>query len=152
MQDSLWELHLKSLAGALPIMLGDPRNLSHADQQKYRGYADWLQTMDRLYSVMSYRQDLPGFGEPMEGMWDGFQRINTDSKSGGIIGVFRQGSFETTRQVTIAGLQPLQMYQVRAMNGKVISTQTGKKLQQTGFTVELDKLYDGALFEIGKSN
>ena len=55
---------------------------------------------------MSYRQDLPGFGEPMEGMWDGFQRINTDSKQGGIIGVFRHGAAETKRQVTVTASRP----------------------------------------------
>jgi alpha-galactosidase len=36
--------------------------------------------MENRYSIMSYRQDLPGFGEPKEGMWDGFSRINTESK------------------------------------------------------------------------
>ena len=73
MQDPGWETHIKSIAGALPIMLGDPRKLSDADQKKYRGYADWLQQMEAKYGIMSFRQDLPGFGEPMEGMWDGFQ-------------------------------------------------------------------------------
>ncbi len=80
MQDSAWDIHIKSLAGALPIMLGDPRKLTTTDLAKYRGYADWLQLMENRYQIMSYRQDLPGFGEPMEGMWDGFQRMNTDLK------------------------------------------------------------------------
>ena len=94
MQDKDWEMHIKSIAGALPIMLGDPRKLSETDLKKYRGYADWLQQMEAKYDIMSFRQDLPGFGEPMEGMWDGFQRINTETKDGGIIGIFRHGSVE----------------------------------------------------------
>ena len=118
MQDKDWEMHIKSLAGALPIMLGDPRKLSAGDLKKYRGYADWLQEMETKYSIMSYRQDLPGFGEPMEGMWDGFQRINTETKRGGIIGVFRQGSVETKRIVTIKYLDPDKTYQVKSMNGR----------------------------------
>lgn len=68
MQDTAWYLHRKSLAGALPIMLGDPRKLSPPDFKKYRGFADWLQLMETHYSVMSFRQDLPGFGEPADGM------------------------------------------------------------------------------------
>ncbi len=92
MQDAGWEMHIKSLAGALPIMLGDPRKLSGPDLKTYRTYADWLQAMQTNYDFMSYRQDLAGFGEPMDGRWDGFQRINTDSKQGGIIGVFRHGA------------------------------------------------------------
>ncbi len=55
---------------------------------------------------MSYRQDLAGFGEPMNGMWDGFQRINVTDHSGGIVGVFRQGSHEEERVVTINYLNP----------------------------------------------
>jgi|GEM_PF-3095071 alpha-galactosidase len=42
---------------------------------------------------MSYRQDLANFGEPMEGHWDGYQRINFDTKSGGIIGVLGKVQF-----------------------------------------------------------
>ncbi len=55
MQDTAWEMHIKSIAGALPIMLGDPRNLSESDLKKYRAYADWLQMMEKKYSIMSYR-------------------------------------------------------------------------------------------------
>ncbi len=149
MQDTLWDLHIKSLAGALPIMLGDPRKLSPTDLVKYRGFADWLQLMDKRYQVMSYRQDLPGFGEPMEGKWDGFQRINTETRSGGIIGVFRQGAVETKRLVTVHDLDPEKTYQVKQMDGKLIAEQTGRELYDKGFEVDLDNLYDGALFEIG---
>jgi len=148
MQDSLWELHIKSLTGALPIMLGDPRKLSPAELARYRSYADWLQQMDKQHQVMTYRQDLPGFGEPMEGMWDGFQRINTQTKSGGIIGVFRQGAVEDSRLVTVNYLEPSIVYVVKKMDGQVVATLSGKELQDKGFEVKLDKLYDGELFEV----
>jgi len=150
MQDKDWETHIKSIAGALPIMLGDPRKLSETDLKKYRGYADWLQKMESKYSIMSYRQDLPGFGEPMEGMWDGFQRINTETKSGGIIGIFRHGSVETRRVVTVKYLDPEKNYEVKTIDGKVIGTLTGKELKGKGFTVDLEGLYSGELFEISE--
>lgn len=149
MQDTGWELHIKSLAGALPIMLGDPRKLSAVEFQKYRGFADWLQLMENRYGIMSYRQDLPGFGEPLEGMWDGFQRINSETKSGGFIGVFRQGSLESKRLITINNLDPEKSYHVKQMNGKIITTKIGRDLKLIGFEVSLDKLYDGDLFEVG---
>jgi alpha-galactosidase len=148
MQDTAWDLHVKSLAGSLPIMLGDPRKLEGDDLAKYRGYADWLQLMQNRYDMMSYRQDLPGFGEPMEGMWDGFQRINTDTKSGGIIGVFRHGSREQKRVVTINYLDSGKIYEVRRMNGQVVVAASGSELNSHGFEVSIDKLYDGELFEI----
>ena len=148
MQDKDWETHIKSIAGALPIMLGDPRKLSETDLKKYRGYADWLQKMERNYSIMNFRQDLPGFGEPMEGMWDGFQRINTETKSGGIIGIFRHGSIESKRIVTVKYLDPEKTYEVKEIDGKVVTSLTGNELNEKGFIVELLGLYSGNLYEI----
>ncbi len=151
MQDSGWELHIKSLAGALPIMLGDPRKLSSDDLTKYRAFADWLQLMDSRYQIMSFRQDLPGFGEPMEGNWDGFQRINTETSAGGIIGIFRHGAKEAKRLVTIRGLDPVMKYVVKQMDGKIIVIGTGKELFENGFELVLNNLYDGILFEISRT-
>jgi alpha-galactosidase len=149
MQDNGWETHIKSIAGALPIMLGDPRKLTVSDQKKYRNYADWLQQMESKYSIMSYRQDIPGFGEPMEGMWDGFQRINTETKDGGIVGIFRHGSVESKRTVTINYLDPDKIYEVKSMDNKIIVTLTGNELREKGFEVNLEEKYSGELFEIG---
>lgn len=148
MDDKGWETHIKSLAGALPIMLGDPRKLSPADLKKYRSYADWLLEMESRYDVMSFRQDLPGFGEPKEGFWDGFQRINTDTKTGGIIGIFRHGSVESKRKITINYLDPVKTYQVTSMAGKVITTAKGKNLNTNGFEWIINDVYAGELFEI----
>ena len=148
MDDKGWETHIKSLAGALPIMLGDPRKLSPEDLKKYRANADWLQTMQTKYDIMSYRQDLPGFGEPKEGSWDGFQRINVETKTGGIVGVFRHGAIESVRKVTINGLDPVKTYQVKLMNGKLVKKSTGDELKKTGFEINLKGLYSGELYEI----
>jgi alpha-galactosidase len=151
MDDKGWENHIKSLAGALPIMLGDPRQLSPSDLIKYRSYADWLQNMQTKYDIMSYRQDLPDFGEPQEGMWDGFQRLNTENKSGGIIAVFRHGAVETKRIVTVKYLDPTKNYTVKSMNGNVVVTKKGKKLETEGFEVSIPEFYGGELFEVSQS-
>ena len=148
MQDPGWETHIKSIAGALPIMLGDPRKLTATDLIKYRNYADWLQNMQSKYDIMSFRQDLPGFGEPQEGMWDGFQRVNTETKNGGIIAVFRHGAVESVRTVTIKYLDPDKIYQVKTTEGKIITSLTGKDLEKQGFEVQLEDKYAGKLFEI----
>lgn len=149
MQDAGWEMHIKSLAGALLIMLGDPRKLSEVDLKKYRGYADWLQKMANKHDIMSFRQDLLGFGEPMEGMWDGFQRINTDSKSGGIVGVFKHGALDIERQVRVNYLNPTKIYEVKeCITNKIITKATGKQLSENGFKAKLTNKYDGQLYEI----
>ncbi len=151
MQDEAWEMHIKSLAGALPIMLGDPRKLPAKDFKTYRAYADWLQKMENTYQFMSYRQDLEGFDEPKEGLWDGFQRINTTTRAGGIIGVFRHGSQETERRVFVKYLKPEKYYKIKeGISGKVIGLMTGTNLAQVGFTIKLLQKYDGRLLEIAE--
>ena len=142
-------INLKSLAGSLPIMLGDPRQLSAEKRAEYKAWATWLKALEARHGYMSFRQDVPGFGEPQEGAWDAFCRINTDSRSGGLVGVFNQGSFEKSRVITIPYLDPAKTYQVkRGPNGEVIATLSGEELKVKGFTVRLEKNYDGELFEI----
>lgn len=148
MQDIGWETHIKSLAGALPIMLGDPRKLSPADLKKYRAYADWLQSMQNKYDFMSFRQDLLGFGEPTEGHWDGFQRINTETRQGGIIGVFRHGALDSERIVSVSYLDPSATYSVLGMDGKQVAELSGNELKTMGFKLKLPAAYSGELFEI----
>ena len=149
MQDPGWETHIQSLAGALPIMLGDPRKLSPTDLKKYRGYADWLQAMAQRHDIMSYRQDLPGFAEPKEGHWDGFQRINTETRSGGIVGIFRHGARSDTQQVYLNYLDPNKTYLVQeAITGQTILRATGKQLAEVGFGVKIKATYGGQLFGV----
>ena len=142
-------VYFKSLAGTLPIMLGDPRKLTPEERAGYKQLADWLRAMQEKHNYAVFRQDLPGFGEPMQGQWDGFQRINTLTKSGGIVGVFRHGSHENTRMVTVSGLDPDNKYTVRKCSspGNILCV-SGAELMETGFEVSFTKLYDGELFEI----
>jgi len=143
------ELSIKSLAGSLPIMLGDPRLLSIHQRAQVRIWSDWLQKIQNKHNFMSFRQDLSGFGEPAEGFWDGFQRINSESHSGGIVGVFRQDSHIEQNTITVKCLDPTSMYNVfRAPNGYKVCSATGDELEKKGFKVILAKSYDGALYEI----
>ncbi len=151
MDDPDFLLSFKSLAGTLPIVLGDPRKLSETQRKEIRTYADWLKAMQQKHDFTSFRQDLAGFGEPMEGHWDGFQRINSETKSGGIVGIFRQGATEEKRMVTVLWLDPKAEYVIlNAPDGKQITKLSGKELMELGFEVKLAKKYDGVLFEILK--
>lgn len=151
MDNEGWEMHIKSEAGSLPIMLGDPRKLSAEDLKLYRAWADWLNQMQTKHDIMSYRQDLLGFGEPKEGFWDGFQRINTDTQSGGIVAVFNQNAPEIKHTVRVQYLDPEAVYDViSAIEGKQIARMKGKELSEKGFEVLIMKAYDGNLYEITK--
>ncbi len=143
------ELSIMSLAGSFPIFLGDPRKLPAAKKASIRSWSDWLRQMQDRYDYMMYRQDLAGFGEPQEGQWDGFQRINTDTRSGGIVGVFRQGGMENRRQIIVKYLDPLRIYKIyQAPGGLELGSKSGKQLLEEGFDVMLEEEYDGGLFEI----
>jgi alpha-galactosidase len=143
------EFDLKSLIGTLPIILGDPRKLTPERRADIKNWADWMVRMQEKYDYMSFRQDLPGFGEPAEGSWDAWSRINTELKNGGIIGVFRQGAKEKSRTVFISNLDPGKKYQVMlAPEGKNVTSLTGKELSTEGFNVSFTNYYDGSVFEI----
>jgi alpha-galactosidase len=149
--DPEFELSLKSLAGTFPIALGDPRKLSATQRTRLKSWANWLRNMQDKYNYMIFRQDLPGFGEPTEGNWDGFQRINTENKSGGIVGVFRQNDKDKFRNVRVQMLDTNATYEVfLAPEGTKITRTTGKTLAEKGFKVELTKDCDGNLYEIRK--
>jgi alpha-galactosidase len=139
----------KSLCGSLPIMLGDPRKMDTAKQMKFKELSSWMRAMEEKHNIMLFRQDLPGFGEPMQGSWDGFQRINTETKSGGIIGVFKQFSNNNERWVTINYLDENKEYHVvLAGTDKVVTAGTGEQLRRKGFKVVFEEEFQGELFEI----
>ena len=56
---------INRLCGSLPIMLGDPRKVSPEKQKQLKAMSSWLRAMEEKHSVMLFRQDLPGFGEPI---------------------------------------------------------------------------------------
>jgi alpha-galactosidase len=142
-------LGFKSLAGTLPIMLGDPRKLTPSERAEYKEWASWLKGLETRHSFMSFRQDLPGFGEPQDGSWDGFARINTETKSGGLVGVFRHNAAERSRRVTVRYLDPNAQYVVlKGAKGEKTAEMTGRELEQDGFEVVLPERIDGELFEI----
>ncbi len=150
MDDPEFLFSLKSLIGTLPIVLGDPRAVDPEKQVLIRRWSDWMQEMQDTYDYMSYRQDLPGFGEPREGAWDGWMRINFKTRQGGIIGVFRQGALEDTRRVFVKELLRDAMYAVRkAPEGTWVLRASGAELMKKGFEVKAEKMYEGLLYEIG---
>ncbi len=149
MDDPDFEFALKSLIGTLPIVLGDPRKIPEEGRARIREWSLWMQSMQKKYDYMSFRRDLPGFGEPREGAWDGWMRINNDTKGGGIIGVFRQGALENSRQIFLKGIDPDRQYVISlAPLGEQVLRASGKALMEEGYRVEIPGLYDGNIYEI----
>lgn len=144
-----WESNLKSLSGTLPIVLGDLREIKPESRTQIKTWADWLKKMQQEYDFLMYRQDLPGFGEPSVGSWDGWSRMNTETKLGGIVGVFKENAVENERSVSVPFLLPDDKYEVRkAPIGVLVGTFTGEELKEAGFKVVIEKSTGSELFEI----
>ncbi len=148
LEDSGFEAHLQSLAGTLPMLLGDPRKLTARQKAVSRAYSAWFSALQQRCGYMDYRQDLPGMGEPQEGRWDGFQRINTDSGAGGMVGVFRHGAPDDSVTVRVAQLQAHTTYLLLDHEGRELLRASGNALASQGFTVKIAASYGGKLFEL----
>lgn len=150
MNDPDFIFGLKSLIGTLPIVLGDPREISSERRKLIKDWSDWMQTMQQKYDYMSYRKDLAGFGEPADGSWDGWQRVNFQTQAGGIFGVFRQGALEDTRRVFLKDLQLSAQYVIKlAPHEEVVHQATGEALMKEGFAVSISEEYGGNIYEVG---
>jgi alpha-galactosidase len=115
-------------------------------------WSDWLNNVEQRHGYSEFRQDISGYGEPAEGAWDGFARINTETKSGGLVGVFRQGASDESRVVTLPYLDASILYNIKkAPDGKIVGKMTGAELEKKGFTVVLKESYQGMLFEISNN-
>jgi len=151
MDDPGFEFALKSLIGTLPIVLGDPRLIEPDQRMRIKKWSEWMQEMQDKYDYMSYRRDLSGFGEPREGHWDGWMRINNDTRDGGIVGVFKQKAKEMQRQVVLKGLDSQADYVVKlAPEGTAIHRATGSDLMNKGFTVRMTDPFDAKIYEISR--
>jgi len=140
---------LKTLIGSFPIVLGDLRKLSKEKKAEIRQWTDWISAMQKKYNYDLFRQDLPSFGEPTEGAWDAWSRLNTDTKEGGIVGIFKQGSLDDERTISVPGLDKDKLYKVKyAPLGEEITKMTGKELEEKGFKVKMSRKYDSKLYEI----
>ena len=151
MDDPGFEFALKSLIGTLPIVLGDPRLIEPEQRVHIKKWSEWMQEMQNKYDYMSYRRDLPGFGEPTEGHWDGWMRINNDTRTGGIIGIFKQNAKEERRQILLKGLESQSDYVVKlAPEGTAIHRATGCDLMNLGFTVRMTDPIDARIYEVSR--
>lgn len=153
LDDPDYEFGLKSLIGTMPIFLGDLRKLTSDKKENIKNWANWVRKMHSKHGFLHYRKDLEGFGEPRIGSWDGWQRINFQSHSGGVVGVFKQGGSEKSRTVVLKDLLPEKYYEVRmAPLGALYHSALGKELMESGFQVFLEQKFDGKIFEVEISN
>jgi alpha-galactosidase len=76
--------------GSAPLLLGDLRKLSAADQQWYHDHIGWFKQLRKTTEINKSFFPLGNWRQPSSASWDGFARM---SRSGdGVITVFRNKS------------------------------------------------------------
>jgi alpha-galactosidase len=76
--------------GSAPLLLGDLRKLSAADQQWYHDHIGWFKQLRKTTEINESFFPLGNWRQPSSASWDGFARL---SRSGdGVIAVFRNKS------------------------------------------------------------
>jgi alpha-galactosidase len=76
--------------GSAPLLLGDLRNLSTADQQWYQDHIRWFKKLRRSANIDESFFPLGSWRQPTSAEWDGFARL---SRAGsGVIAIFRNKS------------------------------------------------------------
>ena len=79
--------------GSAPLLLGDLRKLSAADQQWYHDHIAWFKQLRKSTEINQSFFPLGNWRQPSTASWDGFARL---SRSGdGVIAVFRNKSDES---------------------------------------------------------
>jgi alpha-galactosidase len=76
--------------GSAPLLLGDLRNLSAADQQWYREKVAWFKKLRSTTKISESFFPLGNWMQPSATTWDGFARLEHSGK--GVIVVFRNKS------------------------------------------------------------
>ena len=84
--------------GSAPLLLGDLRKLSSADQQWYQDHIRWFKQLRKSAKISQSFFPLGNWRQPSAATWDGFARL---SRSGdGVVAVFRNQS-----KVQVADIQ-----------------------------------------------
>jgi alpha-galactosidase len=104
--------------GSAPVLLGDLRKLTAADQQWYHDKITWFKKLRTTTQISESFFPLGHWLQPSPANWDGFARL--DHTGHGLIALFRNESSESEANIQL----PL----IPAGTYKVMSVITGKDL------------------------
>jgi alpha-galactosidase len=98
--------------GSAPLLLGDLRTLSAADQQWYQDHIRWFKKLRQSTHIDESFFPLGNWRQPSAASWDGFARL---SHSGdGVIAVFRNQSDAAVANIQLP-LMPAGRYKVHSV-------------------------------------
>jgi alpha-galactosidase len=122
--------------GSGPVLLGDPRKLTSAQQDWYGQMTKWYKALRERASLLDSFFPLGSWQQPQAGQWDGFARLNR--KSDGLIVLFRNGSEDLNAEFRIPA-PPGAVYHARSVpEGQELGTVAAAELS-AGWRVPFDE-------------
>jgi alpha-galactosidase len=98
--------------GSAPLLLGDLRKLSPADQQWYQDHIRWFKQLRRSTNISESFWPLGNWRQPSAAEWDGFARLSHTGS--GVIAIFRNQSNASTANIQLP-LMPAGGFKVRSV-------------------------------------
>jgi alpha-galactosidase len=98
--------------GSAPLLLGDLRKLSAADQQWYRDHIQWFKKLRADTHIDESFFPLGSWHQPSAASWDGFARLSHSGS--GVIAVFRNQSNAARANIDLP-LMPAGRYRVHSV-------------------------------------
>ncbi len=98
--------------GSAPLLLGDLRQLSAADQQWYQDHIRWFKQLRRSTNIDESFWALGNWRQPSAADWDGFARLSHTGS--GVVAVFRNESNISTANIRLP-LMPAGSFKVRSV-------------------------------------
>ena len=98
--------------GSAPVLLGDLRNLTAADQQWYHDKITWFKKLRATTKISESFFPLGNWMQPSAAKWDGFARLAHSGN--GVIAVFRNKSSDASALVQLP-LIPAGKFRVRSV-------------------------------------
>ena len=144
----MYQFAYLSLASGIPVMCGDPRNLTAEHKDFYSKWSGWFRGMDNKYQYSHYyfRSDVFDHATPIN--WDGAYRFNND-KGGGILFFYRNNSLDEERTFPVTVVDANKKYHVyEPLGGKDWGIYTGKDLREKGLKITIPNRYDAKILGI----
>jgi alpha-galactosidase len=98
--------------GSAPLLLGDLRKVSPADQQWYQDHIRWFKQLRRSTNINESFFPLGNWRQPSAVEWDGFARLSHTGN--GVIAVFRNQSNTSTASIQLP-LMPAGSFKVHSV-------------------------------------
>jgi hypothetical protein len=120
--------------GSGPVLLGDLRNLSAAQQNWWGEQVAWYRNLRSRAALLDSFFPLGNWQQPGSGPWDGFARLSRDGD--GVVALFRETGSEA-KLVVVA--PPGSVYSVRSvLEHKDLAKVSAEQLNE-GWSAQLDQ-------------